>query len=196
MVGTSKCEWFKLFLEPHALRDEHAVDPRLPEIPVRRFTRCNTGCAQLPCSPGRNPLISSSTSSPAYGSTRRTRLQETLELLRILVCTCSVCLCHDSTLSTDTAEVWLTVPAAWDAKGSEIMREAAIAAGLVASAHAGDGAWRDRLKIITEPEAAAVHCAHLTDLHHLKPSQNFIVCDAGGGTVDLAVYKVCLESCP
>src|ERR1700722_148886 len=25
---------FKLFLEPHALRDESAVDPRLPQIPV------------------------------------------------------------------------------------------------------------------------------------------------------------------
>ena len=71
------------------------------------------------------------------------------------------------------------------------MREAAISAGLVASSRAGDTTWRDRLRIITEPEAAAVHCAQLNDLHHLKPSQNFIVCDAGGGTVDLAVYKVC-----
>jgi molecular chaperone DnaK (HSP70) len=70
------------------------------------------------------------------------------------------------------------------------MREAAIAAGLVTSARADDNTWRDRLKIITEPEAAVVHCAHLTDLHHLKPSQNFIVCNAGGGTIDLAVYKV------
>jgi len=70
------------------------------------------------------------------------------------------------------------------------MREAAITAGLVQSAKAGDNTWRDRLRIITEPEAAAVHCAQLTDLHHLKPSQNFMVCDAGGGTVDLAVYKV------
>lgn len=34
-----------------------------------------------------------------------------------------------------------------------------------------------------EPEAAAVHCAHLTDLHRLRPSQNFMICDAGGGTV-------------
>jgi hypothetical protein len=51
-------------------------------------------------------------------------------------------------------------------------------------------AWRDRLKIITEPEAAAVHCAQLMDLHHLKSSQNFIVCGAGGGMVELAVYKV------
>jgi len=33
MVGTTKCEWFKLFLEPHALRDG-AIDPRLPALPV------------------------------------------------------------------------------------------------------------------------------------------------------------------
>jgi hypothetical protein len=91
---------------------------------------------------------------------------------------------------SDSADVLLTVPAAWDAKGCDMMREAAIAAGLVQSSRAGDKNWRDRLKIITEPEAAAVHCAHLTELHQLKPSQNFIVCDAGGGTVDLAAYKV------
>lgn len=71
-----------------------------------------------------------------------------------------------------------------------MMREAAILAGLVQSARAGDRDWKDRLKIITEPEAAAVHCAQLTELHNLKASQNFIVCDAGGGTVDLAIYKV------
>jgi actin-like ATPase involved in cell morphogenesis len=70
------------------------------------------------------------------------------------------------------------------------MRDAAIKAGLVQNSGAGDNNWQDRLRIITEPEAAAVHCAKLTDLHRLKRSQNFIVCDAGGGTVDLAVYKV------
>jgi hypothetical protein len=34
MAETMKCEWFKLFLEPKALRDESAVDPRLPLLPV------------------------------------------------------------------------------------------------------------------------------------------------------------------
>ena len=82
------------------------------------------------------------------------------------------------------------------------MREAGITAGLVQASRAGDLNWRDRLRIITsvignlyrnsilmwsiwlrEPEAAAVHCAHLTNLHHLKPSQNFMICDAGDGTV-------------
>ena len=61
--------------------------------------------------------------------------------------------------------------------------------------------------VYRKPEAATVHCAHLTNLHYLRPSQNFMICDAGGGTVvgiyvdmnfstalnfalqDLAVYK-------
>lgn len=80
------------------------------------------------------------------------------------------------------------------------MREAAITAGLVHAARAGDKSWRERLHIITyvsyltpatcthkslnsEPEAAAVHCAHLTNLHQLKPSQVFAIADCGGGTV-------------
>jgi len=49
----------------------------------------------------------------------------------------------------DAADVWLTVPAAWDAKGCDIMREAAIQAGLVQASRAGDIHWRDRLHIIT-----------------------------------------------
>lgn len=43
----------------------------------------------------------------------------------------------------------LTVPAAWDAAGCAIMREAAIKAGLVQSSRGGDKNWRDRLRIIT-----------------------------------------------
>lgn len=90
------------------------------------------------------------------------------------------------------AQVYLTVPAAWDLAGTGHMRKAAIEAGFVASAFMGDTEWRERLHVITEPEAAAVHCAFDSDVlaGALKPSQNFMVCDAGGGTVDLAVYKL------
>ncbi|KAJ7778510.1 actin-like ATPase domain-containing protein [Mycena metata] len=155
--GTSRYEWFKLFLDPRALRDESALDPRLPSLP-----------------PGKTPtdLITDFLSCLwEYG-----REQITRDIAAIA--------------DLNSADVWVTVPAAWDARGCALMREAAIAAGLVQSAYPGDVHWRDRLKIITEPEAAAVHCAHLTDLHKLRISANFIVCDAGGGTVDLAVYKI------
>ncbi|KAJ3500666.1 hypothetical protein NLJ89_g9692 [Agrocybe chaxingu] len=161
MPGTTRCEWFKLFLEPSALRDESSIDPRLPALP-----------------PGKRPIdliIDFLSCLWEYAKDQITRD-------------------IGAVADLNSADVWLTVPAAWDARGCDIMREAAITAGLVQSSRAGDNAWRDRLRIITEPEAAAVHCAQLNDLHHLKPSQNFIVCDAGGGTVDLAVYKVSKEA--
>lgn len=42
----------------------------------------------------------------------------------------------------------------------------------------------------SEPEAAAIHASTLSSLHRLRPSQSFIICDAGGGTVDTAVYRL------
>lgn len=45
----------------------------------------------------------------------------------------------------------------------------------------------------SEPEAAAVHCAHLTDLHKLKPSQNFMICDAGGGEINIIILSYDLD---
>ncbi|KAJ6526569.1 hypothetical protein DFH09DRAFT_936040 [Mycena vulgaris] len=157
MQGTSRYEWFKLFLEPRALRDESALDPRLPSLP-----------------PGKTPTDLITEFLSCLWEYAREQITRDIGAIADL----------------NSADVWVTVPAAWDARATALMRDAAIAAGLVQSAYAGDNAWRERLKIITEPEAAAVHCAHLTDLYKLRPAQNFIVCDAGGGTVDLAVYKI------
>jgi len=64
----------------------------------------------------------------------------------------------------DAADVWLTVPAAWDAKGCEIMREAAITAGMVQSSRAGEKDWRDRLHITTY--ATSSHYAPLFFLNY------------------------------
>ncbi|EGO02840.1 hypothetical protein SERLA73DRAFT_176256 [Serpula lacrymans var. lacrymans S7.3] len=157
MPGTMRCEWFKLFLEPHALRDEGAVDPRLPQLP-----------------PGKKALDLITDFLSCLWEYAKEQITRDIGAVADL----------------NTADVLVTCPAAWDAKGCDMMREAAIVAGLVQSGRAGERDWRDRLRIITEPEAAAVHCAQLTDLHKLKPSQVFMICDAGGGTVDLAIYKI------
>ncbi|KAL5478877.1 hypothetical protein ACEPAI_2154 [Sanghuangporus weigelae] len=156
MPGTVRCEWFKLFLEPRALREGH-IDPRLPNLP-----------------PGKKAIDLIIDFLSCMWEYAKEEITRTIGAVADL----------------DSADVWLTVPAAWDAKGCELMREAALSAGLVQQFSATDRNWEDRLHIITEPEAAAVHCAHLTNLHRLKPSQNFMICDAGGGTVDLAVYKI------
>ncbi|KAF9508045.1 hypothetical protein BS47DRAFT_1384888 [Hydnum rufescens UP504] len=89
-----------------------------------------------------------------------------------------------------SADIWISIPATWNVNTGEIMREAAYKAGLVAPQGSlqYDGG-RDRLHIVSEPEAAAVHSSLWKELN-LNPNQSFMVCDAGGGTVDTAVYRV------
>lgn len=46
------------------------------------------------------------------------------------------------------------------------------------------------LQIISEPEAAAIYALHAMDPHSIQVSDTFVLCDAGGGTVDLISYTV------
>jgi len=46
------------------------------------------------------------------------------------------------------------------------------------------------LHIISEPEAAAMYALDVMDPHNIKVNDTFVLCDAGGGTVDLISYKV------
>ena len=46
------------------------------------------------------------------------------------------------------------------------------------------------LHIISEPEAAALYALDALDPHGLKIGDTFVLCDAGGGTVNLITYRV------
>lgn len=46
------------------------------------------------------------------------------------------------------------------------------------------------LHIISEPEATAVYALDMLDPHHIEVGDTFVLCDAGGGTVDLISYTV------
>ncbi|KAK9451646.1 uncharacterized protein V1518DRAFT_409146 [Limtongia smithiae] len=78
---------------------------------------------------------------------------------------------------------FLTVPAIWNDAGKNLTRQAAVRAGFV------DDINDRRLKLITEPEAAAVYCARYSQLS-LQASDVFLIVDCGGGTVDLVAYEV------
>ncbi|KAH9948487.1 actin-like ATPase domain-containing protein [Amylocystis lapponica] len=96
--STIKCEWFKLFLEPCALREQRTLYPRCPSIPtaidpIIDYLFCLWDCAEP---------RSLSISAPYRGR-------------------------------------GLTVPAAWDAMGFQMMRDAAI--GQAWCAHHGSRAW-------------------------------------------------------
>ena len=87
----------------------------------------------------------------------------------------------ESFMSTTPVDFVLTVPAVWS--------DAAKNATLQAAERAGMGN-RHELRLISEPEAAAVYTLKTIHPSGLKEGDNFIVCDAGGGTVDLIAYKV------
>ncbi|KAF7293261.1 hypothetical protein HMN09_01204500 [Mycena chlorophos] len=81
----------------------------------------------------------------------------------------------------------LTTPNGWEHAQQQRMRDAAITAGLV------DAAGGSRIRFVTEAEAA-VHCVskqlNPSVRDWLKVDTNLIICDAGGGTVDITAYRV------
>ncbi|KAG2205277.1 hypothetical protein INT47_009542 [Mucor saturninus] len=83
----------------------------------------------------------------------------------------------------------ITVPAIWNTSGRDTMAQAAIEAGMITSSEL------DRLLIISEAEAAALSCEKKFSEYFNKAEDsindtNFIVCDAGGGTVDLVTFNL------
>lgn len=83
--------------------------------------------------------------------------------------------------------VIMTVPAMWTQAAVDKMRDAALRAGILARRQFSDTS----LEFVSEPEAAAM--ATFDDIekrHEFKSGDTFVVCDAGGGTVDLISYKI------
>ena len=78
-------------------------------------------------------------------------------------------------------EYILTVPALWSDTAQAKTRSCAEKAGM------GSGS---SLHIISEPEAGAIYALDTMDPHGIQIGDTFVVCDAGGGTVDLISYKV------
>ncbi|KAI1077078.1 hypothetical protein F5B20DRAFT_583569 [Whalleya microplaca] len=84
--------------------------------------------------------------------------------------------------------VVFTVPAIWPEYAHQKMREAAIIADILDDRLCGE----TTVSFISEPEAAAIECLH-SDLRarsDLKADDVFVVCDCGGGTVDVISYAV------
>ncbi|KAI8875168.1 hypothetical protein K501DRAFT_180167, partial [Backusella circina FSU 941] len=83
----------------------------------------------------------------------------------------------------------LTVPAMWTDQAKSAMRQAAIDAKIIS---ANDP--QDRLVLVGEPEAAALYCEKRIEEYNLKDGDRFLICDAGGGTVDLVVYQIKIDN--
>lgn len=84
-----------------------------------------------------------------------------------------------SIIRSTPIEYIITVPAVWSDSAQAKTRACAEAAGMGRS-----------LQIISEPEAAAIYALHAMDPHSIQVGDTFVLCDAGGGTVDLISYTV------
>ncbi|KAH9908120.1 actin-like ATPase domain-containing protein [Xylariomycetidae sp. FL2044] len=87
----------------------------------------------------------------------------------------------ESFMASTKVDFVLTCPAVWSDAAKNTTLQAAERAGM------GLGS---EIQMISEPEAAAVYTLKAIQPNHLNIGDNFIVCDAGGGTVDLIAYKI------
>ncbi|MCJ1452970.1 hypothetical protein MMC28_003315 [Mycoblastus sanguinarius] len=86
-----------------------------------------------------------------------------------------------SALNSTPIEYVLTVPAVWSDSAQAKTRQCAEKAGMGAGS---------KVHMISEPEAAAMYALHEMDTLNLEIGDSFVLCDAGGGTVDLITYTV------
>ncbi|KAI4098185.1 MAG: hypothetical protein LQ339_006563 [Xanthoria mediterranea] len=120
-------------------------------------------------------------SPPAYTHNPEELVKDYLTALR---CHAERVLRHKlprSALASTPVEYVITVPAVWSDRAQASTRRCAEQAGM------GTGS---SLHIISEPEAAAMYALDAMDPHNIKVGDTFVLCDAGGGTVDLISYKV------
>jgi hypothetical protein len=82
----------------------------------------------------------------------------------------------------------LTVPAQWTDDDRKLLRLICIEAGLIKEKD-----HRNRLHIINESFASTIYCERqlATSKNEIKfaKGDRYLICDAGGGTVDLATYE-------
>ncbi|KAI8888892.1 actin-like ATPase domain-containing protein [Backusella circina FSU 941] len=83
----------------------------------------------------------------------------------------------------------ITIPSMWCDEAKNTMRVAVQKAGLVSEKDINT-----KVHFITEAEAAAMYCEKFYDNQFsMERDQRFMICDAGGGTVDLVTFKVSQE---
>ena len=82
-------------------------------------------------------------------------------------------------IAVTSVEYMVTVPAVWS--------DTAKNATLTAAKKAGIGPI---VYMISEPEAAAIYALKAMEQIQSNVGDNFIICDAGGGTVDLISYEI------
>lgn len=81
----------------------------------------------------------------------------------------------ESFMASTNVSFVLTCPAVWSDAAKNTTLQAAERAGM---------GLKSEIQMVSEPEAAAVYTLKAIQPNHLSVGDNFVVCDAGGGTVE------------
>ena len=137
------------------------------------------------------PTLGDSTSSPAVKTAAQIRrlglkpvdvIEDFLGSVRKIVHQSIADTYNREFVEQSQAVYIITIPAIWS--------DSAKASMVQAAENAGYGKHRINFHLITEPEAAAAYTLKVIQPHDFKKDDTFIICDAGGGTVDLISYKI------
>ncbi|KAF8243757.1 actin-like ATPase domain-containing protein [Wilcoxina mikolae CBS 423.85] len=186
-------KWFKLLLQRQA--SGAGTDQTSARGSSRRFSRSDltTQLEDLSLLGVRGPSTSFSHPKATPADKTARKLQE-FEIAPVTVVTdflrsvleitkASMERTYDAQwVRSSTTEYVLTVPAIWSDAAKALMIDAAEAAGF--------GTHRENFNFIGEPESAAAYTLRAIQPNHLKVGDTFVICDAGGGTVDLVSYQI------
>ncbi|CAD6450069.1 da6a4bb9-e93e-481b-ba9f-35eb6b8a01e0 [Sclerotinia trifoliorum] len=93
----------------------------------------------------------------------------------------------DLTFENTPMECWVTLPAVWSEEAKDATLKAAKSAGF--GKRPGD-----EIYTIAEPEAAAIatlkEYAKSDGLNPISCDENILICDCGGGTIDITTYRI------
>jgi len=92
----------------------------------------------------------------------------------------------EGVLNSTPLEFVVTVPAIW----SDLAKVKTTKACQRATAKLPIKNRSPPIHLVSEPEAAAIYALHGLDPHGLNVGDSFVICDAGGGTVDLISYTI------
>lgn len=87
----------------------------------------------------------------------------------------------ESFMASTNVDFVLTCPAVWSDAAKNTTLQAAEKAGM---------GLKSEIQMVSEPEAAAVYTLKAIQPNHLSVGDNFVVCDAGGGTVESVLSTI------
>lgn len=159
--GGATAKWWKLYLKPAHL--ELIIDPDSPAPdldPLPFGIKAETIASQF--------LIFMVSCVGQYIMTRHSNGSEILNSL------------------AESTRYVITIPNGWELPQQQALRRACVEAGLVTEANA------HTVSFVTEAEASINFCVQSNSMSESLRNigQQLIVCDAGGGTIDISTYQV------